>query len=148
MNTCPVYRRSGGHSYGTTVPGPIGSILAPFKDAEAHASLPSACSLCGSCTDVCPVQIDLHHQLLTWRREIAVQGHLSFVKRFQMNVASQVFRRPWLYRLGGKVARFFMPLTPRFLIYNRLNVWGKQRELPEFPKRSFREEFARRKRGE
>ncbi len=57
MNTCPVYRRSGGHSYETTVPGPIGSVLAPALDAEKHASLPFACRLCGSCTDVCPVKI-------------------------------------------------------------------------------------------
>lgn len=62
MNTCPVFRRSGGHSYQTTVPGPIGSILAPARDPRAHHSLPYACSLCGSCTDVCPVKIDIHMQ--------------------------------------------------------------------------------------
>ena len=71
MNTCPVYRRSGGHSYGVTVPGPIGSVLAPARDGAAHAGLPHACSLCGSCTDVCPVQIDLHHQLLALRHDPA-----------------------------------------------------------------------------
>ncbi len=71
MNTCPVYRRSGGHSYSTTVPGPIGSILAPANDPKEHHSLPFACTLCGSCTDVCPVKIDIHHQLLTWRQELA-----------------------------------------------------------------------------
>ncbi len=53
MNTCPVYRRSGGHSYAATVPGPIGSVLGPMNDAGAHSSLPYACTLCGSCTDVC-----------------------------------------------------------------------------------------------
>ncbi len=62
------------------MPGPIGSILAPARDAKRYASLPHACSLCGSCTDVCPVKIDLHHQLLTWRREIAVRGHLPWSK--------------------------------------------------------------------
>ncbi|MBL4885716.1 MAG: lactate utilization protein, partial [Planctomycetaceae bacterium] len=72
MNTCPVYRRSGGHSYQNTVPGPIGSILAPAQDPKANASLPHACSLCGSCTDVCPVQIDLHHQLYTWRHKLVL----------------------------------------------------------------------------
>ncbi len=80
MNTCPVYRRSGGHSYQSSVPGPIGSILAPARDAKQYASLPHACSLCGSCTDVCPVKIDLHHQLLTWRRELAHRGCSHFVR--------------------------------------------------------------------
>src|SRR6185436_12806833 len=86
MNTCPVYRRSGGHSYGNAVPGPIGSILAPSRDAKKHASLPFACSLCGSCTDVCPVKIDLHHQLLAWRGEIARRGLLPASKRLSMKV--------------------------------------------------------------
>ena len=148
MNTCPVYRRSGGHSYETTVPGPIGSFLAPARDVKAHHSLPFACSLCGSCTDVCPVKIDLHHQLLTWRKEIAVQGLVPFSKRVSMSLAAQVFRRPWLYRSGGSVARWFMPKLPRFLIYNRFNPWGRQRELPEFPAVSFREMWKTRARSD
>ncbi len=56
----PSYRRSGGHSYQSTVPGPIGSILTPIQTPEQHNTLPFACTLCGSCTDVCPVKIDLH----------------------------------------------------------------------------------------
>jgi L-lactate dehydrogenase complex protein LldF len=142
LNTCPVYRRSGGHSYGTAVPGPIGSILAPARDAERFASLPHACSLCGSCTDVCPVKIDLHHQLLTWRREIAVRGHLPWTKRMAMKMARMVFSRPWLYRVSGRLGRWLLRWLPRFVIYNRLNPWGKQREMPAAPKRSFREEMA------
>jgi L-lactate dehydrogenase complex protein LldF len=54
LNTCPVYRRSGGFSYQNTIPGPIGSVLGPLYDAKKNYSLPYACSLCGSCTDVCP----------------------------------------------------------------------------------------------
>ncbi|MBC8289563.1 MAG: lactate utilization protein, partial [Planctomycetes bacterium] len=146
MNTCPVYRRSGGHSYGTTVPGPIGSILAPARDAKAHQSLPFACSLCGSCTDVCPVKIDIHHQLLTWRKEIAVRGLTPISKRISMGLAAQVFKRRWLYELGGNIARWVTPKLPRFLIYNRLNTWGRQREIPEFPSQSFRQAW--KKRGE
>lgn len=144
MNTCPVYRRSGGHSYGTTVPGPIGSILAPSRDAAAHHSLPFACSLCGSCTDVCPVKIDLHHQLLTWRKEISVRGLLPVSKRLSMKLASRVFRSPRMYQLSGWLARKIVPRLPRFLLYNRLNAWGRQRELPEFPERSFREIYRER----
>jgi L-lactate dehydrogenase complex protein LldF len=141
MNTCPVYRRSGGHSYHATVPGPIGSILSPAQDPKKHDSLPFACSLCGSCTDVCPVKIDLHHQLLTWRKEIAALGLLPRSKVWSMKLASAVLRRPRLYRLAGFFARKIVPWLPRFMIYNRFNAWGKQRELPEFPKQSFRQQF-------
>lgn len=147
MNTCPVYRRSGGHSYGVTVPGPIGSILAPARDAEKHSTLPYACTLCGSCTDVCPVKIDLHHQLLTWRREIGARGLVPMSKRLGMIVASLVFQHPWLFRLLGKLARTFMPLLPRFMLYHRFNPWGRQRELPQFPAKSFREQFAGRQKS-
>lgn len=139
MNTCPVYRRSGGHSYENTVPGPIGSILGPLKDSKKYHSLPFACSLCGSCTDVCPVKIPLHHQLLTFRRTLADQKQVAFTKRFGMRVAGWIFRRPWAYRWLGKMARWIVPKLPRFMVYNRLNAWGKQREIPEMPRQSFRE---------
>jgi L-lactate dehydrogenase complex protein LldF len=145
MNTCPVYRRSGGYSYAATIPGPIGSILSPARDAGQYYSLPQACSLCGSCTDVCPVKIDLHHQLLTWRRELAERGLLPWHKRLAMRAGSAVLRRTWLYEALGKLARFFGPRLPRWLLYNRLNPWGKQRELPTFPRHSFRELYSARK---
>jgi L-lactate dehydrogenase complex protein LldF len=147
MNTCPVYRRSGGHSYNTTVPGPIGSILAPTRDAKEHASLPFACSLCGSCSDVCPVKIDLHSQLLTWRKELARKLLVPFDKRLGMSVAAAVFARPWLYKLGGGIARRVVPWLPRALLYNRWNPWGRQRDLPEMPTQSFRALYARRRRN-
>jgi L-lactate dehydrogenase complex protein LldF len=145
MNTCPVYRRSGGHSYGATVPGPIGSILNPARDAEKYSTLPYACSLCASCTDVCPVKINLHEQLLTWRRDIALGGHLSWSKRLAMNWAGRVFQRPWLYALLGGAARSALRWLPRSLVYNRLNPWGKQRELPQPPAKSFRQLYRERK---
>jgi L-lactate dehydrogenase complex protein LldF len=139
MNTCPVYRRSGGYSYNSTVPGPIGSILSPAMDSEKHSSLPFACSLCGSCTDVCPVKIDLHHQLLTWRGEIAKRNQLPLDKKLGMKLAGIVLGNSWLYRLSGWLARKVVPLLPRWLVYNRLNPWGQQREMPAMPERSFRE---------
>ncbi len=141
MNTCPVFRRSGGHSYQATIPGPIGSILSPAQDPRAHKSLPHACSLCGSCTDVCPVKIDLHHQLLTWRRELANRGLLAPSKRVAMKMASLVMRHPRWYALLGAVARRIVPWMPRWLLYNRLNPWGRQRELPPMPRDSFRKQY-------
>jgi len=145
MNTCPVYRRSGGHSYQTVVPGPIGSILAPSSDAEAHSTLPYACSLCGSCTDVCPVKIDLHLQLYAWRNKLALKRLLPRSKRLGMWFVSQILKRPGLYRLSGRMARFWLRTLPRFLVYNRFNTWGQQRELPEAPKQSFRQLYAARR---
>ncbi|BDG07051.1 lactate utilization protein B [Anaeromyxobacter paludicola] len=143
MNTCPVFRRSGGYSYGAVIPGPIGSILSPARDPARHATLPFASSLCGSCSDVCPVRIDLHHQLLAWRGELVAQGRLPAGKRLAMKLASFVFRHPALYRLGGRVGRFLLRHLPRALLYGRWNAWGRQRELPPAPKKSFRELYGR-----
>ncbi len=148
MNTCPVYRRSGGHSYHHTVPGPIGSILAPAHDARAHASLPFACSLCGSCADVCPVKIDLHSQLYTWRNKLVLKGLLPRSKRWAMHIAGRVLGSRRLFTWSGRVARYWLPRLPRWMTYHRLNVWGRERELPLMPARSFREEYRRRAEGE
>ena len=145
MNTCPVYRRSGGHSYSTTVPGPIGSILAPASDPEKHQSLPYACTLCGSCTDVCPVKIDIHHQLLAWRKVLAGKKIISWVKRMQMKIGGFILNSTGLYRLAGWSARTALRFLPRIFIYNPLNAWGKNRDLPPPPKESFRAQWAKRK---
>lgn len=147
MNTCPVYRRTGGHSYQSTVPGPIGSILSPAGDAKTHKSLPHACSLCGSCTDVCPVKIDLHHQLLAWRKVLVGRGLLAPSKRWAMKAASFVMRRPWLYAWAGRVGRFVLARLPRAAIYHGLNPWGRQREMPPAPAESFRDAYRRRQRS-
>jgi L-lactate dehydrogenase complex protein LldF len=141
MNTCPVFRRSGGHSYGATVPGPIGSVLSPSMDAQKYVGLPSASSLCGSCTDVCPVKIDLHHQLLLWRQELGARGLTPLGKRVAARLGSFVLQRPWLYRLLGFCGRTAMRLLPRAVLYLPFNAWGRQRELPPAPARSFRAQF-------
>jgi L-lactate dehydrogenase complex protein LldF len=143
LNTCPVYRRSGGHSYGVTISGPIGSIVNAARDPEKHHSLPYACSLCGSCTDVCPVKIDLHNQLLAWRKVIAERGLLEKSKRRLMRMASFVLRRPRLFAAAGRMGRLALRLAPRWLIYNRFNPWGRQRELPVPPRESFRQWYRR-----
>jgi L-lactate dehydrogenase complex protein LldF len=137
MNTCPVYRRSGGYSYGYIIPGPLGSVLAPHRDQKKYASLPFASTLCGSCTDVCPVQINLHEKLLNWRGTLAEKGYISWSKRISMYFAGLVFKSPFLYTTGGLFMRKIIPLLPRFIIYGPYNVWGKQRELPPMPKKSF-----------
>ena len=147
MNTCPVYRRSGGHSYQSTVPGPIGSILTPIQTPEKHNSLPFACTLCGSCTDVCPVKIDLHQQLFIMREVLDGRKLIGTSKKWSMKLVSAVMSRTWLFNLLGSVARSSLRWMPRFLVYNPLNKWGKQRELPPAPKKSFRQMYADRKKS-
>ena len=148
MNTCPVYRRSGGHSYGYTVPGPIGSVLAPARDPATFATLPFASTLCGSCADVCPVKIELHHQLLALRQEIARKHLVPWQKRTALRLAAWLFAWPRLYRFVGWMARRLVPLVPRRLLYVRWNTWGQQRELPPMPRHSFRARYRRLARGQ
>jgi L-lactate dehydrogenase complex protein LldF len=143
MNTCPVYRRSGGHSYGTTVPGPIGAVLAPHADPVRNATLPFASTLCGSCSDVCPVRIDLHTQLLTWRGELARLGLVPLGKRLVASAGALVLGRPWLFRLAGRLAALALKLLPRSLA-NSLSAWGIGRELPQFADESFQSQWRRR----
>ena len=144
MNTCPVYRRSGGHSYQSAVPGPIGSILNPVSDPKKYKSLPFACSLCGSCTDVCPVKIDLHHQLLILRSTLAEKKILPLSKRMQMALASQLLRNSFLLKTAGYWGRLAMRHAPRWVFYNRFNAWGKQREMPPAAKQTFHQMYAAR----
>ena len=134
LNTCPVYRRAGGHSYGVTIPGPIGSTLAASR---GDTRLPFASTLCGSCTDVCPVQVDLHHQILLWRGEIGAKKLLPLGKRIASRVGSFVLAHTWLYRLAGAAMRRLLPLVPSRLL--RRTAWGRQRDLPALPQKSFRE---------
>ncbi|MEZ6127326.1 MAG: lactate utilization protein B [Planctomycetaceae bacterium] len=142
MNTCPVYRRSGGHSYESTVPGPIGSILTPLRTPEIHSSLPFACTLCGSCTDVCPVKIDLHHQLLAMRGFLDRRKLLGMSKKMAMKFVSALLSHRWIYTTAGSAARTALRWLPRFAVYNPLNGWGRQRDLPEPPAQSFRQQYA------
>jgi L-lactate dehydrogenase complex protein LldF len=136
MNTCPVYRRSGGHSYHHAVAGPIGAILAPGLDAKVFGDLPFASTLCGSCTHVCPVKIDIHDQLYKWRQVIVKQGHVDLAKRSAMSALGTVLSSPVLFRLAGKAGRWLMRAFPA-LVNNRYNPWFRQRDMPVAPRQSF-----------
>ncbi len=142
MNTCPVYRRSGGHSYNATVPGPIGSVLGPAREPKIHKSLPYACSLCGSCTDVCPVKIPLHHQLLAWRKVLVGKRLLAWNKRVGMKAASFLFSHPKLFTFAGYTGRAALRVLPKSLTHHRLNEWAIDRDLPKPPRQSFRAWYA------
>ncbi|MBP9616412.1 MAG: lactate utilization protein, partial [Aliarcobacter sp.] len=141
MNTCPVYRRSGGHSYEYVIPGPIGSILGAKKEPEKYNSLPFACTLCGSCTNVCPVKIDLDSQLYSLRQDLGEANLIDSKKKMAMKVTAWLMGKPALFDLAGKVARKVVPILPNSLVYNKGNIWGRQRDLPKMPAKSFKEMF-------
>ena len=138
MNTCPVYRRSGGHSYHTAIAGPIGSILAPNLDMRKYADLPFASTLCGSCSNVCPVKIDIHDQLYKWRQVLVKEGYAPAAKKIAMQGMTFTLSNPGVYQFAGKAGRWVMDKIP-FIVNNKLNPWYKQREMPEPPKQSFGE---------
>ncbi|MGI4735406.1 MAG: lactate utilization protein B [Janthinobacterium lividum] len=143
MNTCPVYRRSGGHSYDFTVPGPIGSILSPNIDLKKHSTLPFASTLCGSCTDVCPVKIDIHVQLYKWRQIVAEANHLPTAKKLGLKFMGRLLASPTAFKISGMLARRGLRLLPHGLTHNQtVNAWAVARELPEPPPQSFREWYA------
>lgn len=141
MNTCPVYRRSGGHSYEYVIPGPIGSILGSKKEPEIHNSLPFACTLCGSCTNVCPVKIDLDSQLYSLRQDLGKANLIDSRKKMAMKITAWLMGKPALLDFAGKMARKIVPKLPKSILYNKSNVWGKQRDLPKMPEKSFKEMF-------
>jgi len=147
MNTCPVYRRSGGHSYHNAVAGPIGAILAPNLDMHENADLRFASTLCGSCSNVCPVKIDIDKQLYLWRQVLAKDGYVGGVKKIGLQVAAKVLASPTLFNWSFRVGRGVMRTMP-FVVENRLNPWFHDRELPAAPKQSFREWWAKREKQE
>ena len=138
MNTCPVYRRSGGHSYHSAISGPIGAILAPNLDREKYADLPFASTLCGSCSNVCPVKIDIHQQLYKWRQVIVQEGYATSAKKMSMKIMNYTLSSPGVYKTAGKAGRWVLKYIP-FAVNNHFNPWYKQRDMPEVPKESFGE---------
>ncbi|WP_219225165.1 lactate utilization protein B [Pedobacter antarcticus] len=144
MNTCPVYRRSGGHSYHYTISGPIGAILAPNLDRKKYADLPFASTLCGSCSNVCPVKIDIHQQLYKWRQVIVQEGHADLAKKVSMKGMSLLLSSPNAYRIAGKSGRWLLRHAP-FAMNNKFNPWYKQREMPSPPEQSFSEWYKKMK---
>ncbi len=123
LNACPVYKTIGGHAYGTTYQGPIGSVITPhLRGAEPWSHLPYASSLCGACTDVCPVRIDLHHHLLHNRR----------------NAVARQLDPPW-QRPAFRVWLWAMQSEARYRLAARalplLKIWN----VPRPAKQSFRD---------
>jgi L-lactate dehydrogenase complex protein LldF len=136
MNTCPVYRRSGGYSYTYFIPGPVGVNLGMAKDPVKYHDNVSGCSLCYSCNNVCPAKIDLADQIYRWRQQLDRYGKASRLKKTISYGMKYLFNSPPLFRTALKLAPV-VNVMPRFVLYNKLNNWGKGRELPRFAKESF-----------
>jgi L-lactate dehydrogenase complex protein LldF len=139
MNTCPVYRRSGGLSYGSTYMGPIGIIMMPTFDIRDYSELPFSSTLNGSCSNVCPVKINIHEQIYAWRGVMDEKHQVKLAKKEAMIVAGEVLSHPELYRIATSATEKALNVLPRFAIYNDLNAWGKHRETPAPAKQTFHE---------
>ncbi len=113
LNACPVYRTVGGHSYRTTYQGPIGSVITPhYNGFEKFQHLAAASSLCGACSSVCPVHIDIH-ELLLENRALAIEQHsTTFFWRMAMRMFAWMMLRPSRLQLLRRFVRLLQPLLP------------------------------------
>jgi len=137
LNACPVYQNIGGHTYDTTYSGPIGSIITPhMRGMEEFKHLSYASSLCGACTEVCPVKIDIHKMLLLNRRDAVKDGLVSKAEQWGWAAWKKAMT-------SRKITDFFSGKTKNFL----LNIifkksWGKYRDMPQAAEKSFAQRWA------
>ncbi len=131
LNACPVYKNIGGHTYGTTYSGPIGSVITPhLKDMGEWKHLSYASSLCGNCTEVCAVKINLHELLLENRSEAVENGAASFAERIAWKIWKQTMLRRGMMNAGSGKLKSWM-------INTFVKDWTRQRGKLEFPKKTF-----------
>jgi L-lactate dehydrogenase complex protein LldF len=140
LNACPVYQTVGGHTYGTTYSGPIGSVITPhFKGMEEFRHLSYASTLCGKCTEVCPVKIDIHKLLLLNRKQ-SIDRKLStktenWVWHFWKKA---MLKRSKMDKGGAKIKNFMLKQFFK-------KQYGERRDLPEVAQRSFNQIWRERK---
>jgi len=147
LNVCPIYRNVGGHSYGTTYQGPIGSVITPhLRGLQSWKHLSYASSLCGACTEACPVKIDLHHHLLQSRRNATAQRPIWWEK-FAFKGFAFVMNRPGLVALAARLTRVVQKLHPlvKGTLLDPARAWTRSRELPPVSKQTFNEFWRSRK---
>jgi L-lactate dehydrogenase complex protein LldF len=131
LNACPVYKNIGGHTYGTTYSGPIGSVITPhLKDMDEWKHLSYASSLCGNCTEVCPVKINLHELLLDNRQEAVADKHSTYAERMAWTFWKQAMLHRKLMNTGSGRLKSWMVNT-------FVKDWKKHHNNIEFPAKSF-----------
>ena len=139
QNACPVYRSTGGHAYGWVYGGPIGAVLTPlFTGLENAQPLPHASSLCGSCKQVCPVDIDLPRMLLDLRWELVRDRHSKTAWDAAMKAWAFGMTSPARFALGGKAARAGQLIMGDYMP-GILGNWTKHRDFPDFAPKPFRQ---------
>ena len=147
LNVCPVFKNVGGHTYGTTYSGPIGSVITPhLRGLQDWKHLSYASSLCGACTETCPVKIDLHHHLLQNRRNAAAQKP-SFAEKWAFKAFAHIVNRPAVYSLVKRVGRLAQKAHP-LIKGTRLDpayAWTRTRDLPPVAAETFKEYWRNRK---
>ncbi len=132
LNFCPVYKNIGGYSYDTVYSGPIGSVISMYLDGSKDTGhLNFASSLCGKCTDVCPVEIPLHKLLLLNRKKIVEKGNTGLVEKTGMKYYQKyMMKRSKLERLGPGLKNWGMKNVAN-------KAWGPRRDPLVFAKDSF-----------
>jgi L-lactate dehydrogenase complex protein LldF len=147
LNVCPIFRNVGGHTYGTTYSGPIGSVITShLRGLQDWKHLSNASSLCGACTVACPVKIDLHHHLLQNRRNAAVQQP-TFKEQIGFKAFVQLANHPKLWAFAKKFARITQPLQ-KLVKGTRLDPgyhWTQTRDLPDVAPETFKDWWRKRK---
>ena len=139
LNACPVYRVSGGHSYGWVYPGPIGAVLTPLLVGLNKASkLPNASSLCGSCKQVCSVDIDIPHMLLDLRHDLTKQNISAKIWKIGLWGWAKANQSEMLYGLIGKMMKVSR-LLPLDKMPGLVKKWTRYRKVPKPAAKSFHE---------
>lgn len=141
LNVCPVYKNIGGHSYGTTYSGPIGSVITPnMNGLDEYKHLSYASSLCGACTEVCPVKINLHELLLVNRNESVEQGITTFSEKMAWKIWKIASLKRSMMNMGNG--------SLKTKVVNMLfKDWTKFHAPLKFSKKTFNEMWKERQKG-
>ncbi len=141
LNTCPVFRRTGGLSYDAPYMGPIGIVLEPSYDLHRYAQLPYACTHCGSCANVCPVHVPIPSLVFRWRDIVVEKGEDQLAHRLEMDVSEKVLKTEYRLVWAEKFALAALRHMPKGLANSKLNPWATEHSNPEPPQQTFREYY-------
>ncbi len=136
LNTCPIYQRVGGHTYGSVYSGPIGAVITPLFQGLSNAKdLPFASSLCGACSAICPVKIDIHHMLLWLRKQVVESRQTPWQERLAMKLFLAGMKDSRIYSLGSWALRVALKFSGNAL---KIPGWTETRDFPAPAEKSFK----------